>query len=365
MTRTRLRRPDRRLLGLGAALAAGALLLFGAPTNPKAAALTPLPVSVAWAKAQAAAVPATLADGTAYTPLYFLDAKTSIGSAPAKDGSALRLLYRDAKGSLRQLRRVPQKQNPSFGNVVVSGNTAAWLEGTGSGRTQVWAIDLKDGHPARLVTPDTGQVVLHDSEFDLSIAAGRLYWIATDNTQANGVQVRSVPLTGGAVQTRTETGSWQLSTWPYLVNGVAEPDGTTLLRNLVTGKDTPVKHASGLQTTNCSPAWCQVVTFAHDGANHIELRHLDGSGRIWIPGSAMQSAIADVTPLEKFAVLAQIDGNVELTRNRALFVFQIATHQIVELSLDAATVTYRNGVLWWSNGGAQTTIWHTLDLRTV
>jgi hypothetical protein len=363
--RTLLRRPDRRLLGLGAALAASALLLLGAPTNPKAAALKPIPVSVAWAKAQAAAVPATLADGMAYTPLLFLDAKTSIGTAPTRNGTALRLLWRGADASLRQLRRLPQKQHPSFGSLTAAGTVLAWTEGRGNGRVQLWTMDLKDARPARLMTTDPGQLVLHDSEFDLSIASGRLYWIAADPVRADAVQVRSVALTGGPVQGRSEVGSWRLAAWPWLVNGVAEPGGTTQLRNLVTGKDIAVNRAGGLQTTNCGPVWCQVVTYAHDGTNHIELRHPDGGARIWIPGAQMQSAIADATPLNRFAVLAQIDGNVELTRNRALFVFQIATHQIVELSLDAATVSYRAGVLWWSNGGQQTTVWHTLDLRTV
>ncbi len=133
----------------------------------------------------------------------------------------------------------------------------------------------------------------------------------------------------------------------------------------MTGSDVAVARAPGLQSTNCSPTWCRVVTLTKDGKSRMDLQRLDGSGRQRVAGDLAQPAISDVLPLERFEIVAQGGPNTDLTRNAQLLVFERATRQTVELSPDAATVVYTGGVLWWSNGTQQAVNWHSIDLRTV
>jgi hypothetical protein len=355
---------DRGTLGLGAALAASSLLLLVGPTHQKPPPPAPIPASVAWPHARTGSIPGTLPDGSAYTPALLFDAHSSVGTAPSRNGRYLRLLWRGPGGSLRQLRRLPAKQDPYFGPVTAAGNVLAWAESSRSGHLQLWTVDLGNGRPARPVTADTGYLQSDDSQYDLTISDGQLHWIASAPGHYDVRQVRSVALTGGRVESRTVPRTWELSAWPWLDNGAGAPTGTTVLRNLVTNQDVAVHHTAGLHTTNCSPTWCQVVTLAADGSTRIELMHPNGAAREPIPG-AVEPAIDDVAPLDHFEVLAQTGPDTGLTRNEQLLVFEIATHRTVELSLNAATVVYRGGVLWWSNGGQNVTVWHTVDLRTV
>ena len=105
-------------LGLIVALAAAAGLLFvthhggDEPDPPARAALTTV-----WPDAQRADLPGNLPDGPVYHPGLFLDARTAIGTAPAPDGTALRLVVRAADGALRELRRLPLDGNPAVRHV--------------------------------------------------------------------------------------------------------------------------------------------------------------------------------------------------------------------------------------------------------
>lgn len=356
---------DRRLLGLGTALAASGILLVMPSPAQKPATPAPVPAAVAWPKAQVGTIPALLPDGSTFTPKLFLDARTSIGTAPSPDRKWLRLLRRAPDGSLQQLRRLPSDKHPFFGNVTAAGKLVAWAENTGSGHPELWTVSLGDRRPARRVTTDTGNASLNDSQFSLTITKGRLNWVSADPKRVDVTQVRSVALTGGPVERRSENGTWEWSTWPWLVNGVTRPGGTTKLRNLESKQEIAVHRTPGLSTTSCSPTWCRVLTLTSDGTSHIDLMRPDGSGRKRIAGNLAQPAINDVAPLERFEVVAQGGPNSDLTRNAQLIVVEIATRQTVELSRDAANVFYAGGMLWWSNGTQEAVNWHTLDLRTV
>jgi hypothetical protein len=369
---------NRQVLSLGAALTASGLLILVPGSGPKPPPAPPASLAVAWPRAQSASIPAILPDGTEYTPAVFLDARTSVGTAPTRDGKALRLLWRGADASVRQLRRLPRTDLPSFRNVTISGNVLAWLEDTHNGRLQLWTLDLRAGSSRggsgsgsravgrpRAVTVDLGAIQFHGSQYDLTINGGRLYWVAADPQRYDVVQLRSVALTGGPVQLRVEPGTWALSSWPWLVNGATTSSGTTGMRNLLSGQSVAVHRSSRLQTTNCSPVWCHTVSLTSDGSTRVDLSHPDGGGRVRIAGDGVSPAITDVAPLSRFDVLAKTDPNVEISRNEELLVYEIATRRTVELSLNAVTVSYARGVLWWANGTENATQWHTLDLRTV
>ena len=355
---------DRETLGLGAALAASGLLLLVAPTHQKPPPPAPIPASVAWPHAHLGSIPGTLPDGSIYTPALLFDARSSVGTAPSRDGKYLRLLWRRAGGSLRQLRRLPLTQDPSITDVTAAGDVLAWAEHTRGGNLRLWTVDLRTYRPPGPVTAETGDLQSDDSQYDLSISDGRLHWIASDPGHHDVRQVRSVALSGGPVERRTVARDWQLSAWPWLDNGAGPPSGATVLRNLLTNQDVAIHQTDELHTTNCTPTWCDVVTLARDGSTRVELMHPDGTAGIRIPGAAWP-AINDAVPLDHFEVLARTGADTGLTNNEQLLVFEITTHRMVQLSFNASTVVYRQGVLWWSNGGQSVTIWHTLDLRTV
>jgi len=262
------------------------------------------------------------------------------------------------------LRSLPEADAPFFGDVAVDGDVLAWSEGTGGGALQLWTANLRDARPARLVTADAGDLLSRGSEHDLTIEGGRLHWAASDPRGADAVELRSVALTGGPVTARTVAGTWQLSAWPWLVDGATTTLGATALRDAVTGREVSVARAAGLATTSCSPTWCEDVTQERDGGTRVELRRPDGSDRVRVPADAVAPAIGDVAPLDRFEVLSQTGPTTDVTGTGPLLVFELDTRRTVQLSADAATVAYRHGVLWWLNGNGST-VWHSVDLRTV
>jgi len=350
-----------RFLGLGAALAASGVLLV-APATEQRPPAGPVTAAVAWPAAQRGVIPASLPDGTGYEPGIFLDARTSVGSAPTRDGKFLRLVLRHADGSIRQLRRLPLDANPSFPAFTVAGDVLVWAEAAKHGSLQLWSGNLRDGRPARRLTAEAGDARFYRSEYDLVIAAGRVHWVAAGS--ADGTEVRSVALTGGAVDIRTETGRWKLSAWPWLVDGVTAAAGATVLRNLATGRDVAVSRTRRA-ATDCGPTWCRVAALSDNGFTRIDLMHPDGSARQRIGGSSAATEIVDVAPLDRFEVLALIDSNTDLTGHTQLIVFELATRRTVQVSPDASGVSYRAGVLWWSTGNRDSFVRHTVDLRTV
>jgi hypothetical protein len=359
---------ERPLVALSVALVAGAVLLLAPSGTRTPPPRPPVTAAVAWPHAQGAAVSATSADGAPYQPLLFLDARTSVGTAPSRDGAFQMLVWRSAAGLVRPLRRLPSRDEPSFAELAADGRALAWVEDTHNGSDlSLWTVNLADGRAPRRVASIPGDALFDDSQYDLVIHDGRVSWAASDPDRTGAVDVRSVALTGGPIDSRREPGQWELSAWPWMVDGATDPRGTGMLRNVLTGAQVAVARPAQARNTRCSPTWCQMVDLAGDGSTDVELMHPDGSGRIRVAGRTTVPAIPEVAPLDRFEVLWTTDLNLDLTHNGQLLVYEIPTRRTVELSPDASTVTCRNGVLWWSNGnGSQAaTLWHTLDLRTI
>jgi hypothetical protein len=152
-----------------------------------------------------------------------------------------------------------------------------------------------------------------------------------------------VGLSGGPVKVRTESGTWVLTAWPWLVNGAGQQTETTKLRNLESREETTVP-ASGTQLTTCSPVWCRVVVLSDAGPVRIDLMRPDGSARQRVAGAA----IADVAPLDRFEVLIEPVPSAPLSGTQRLLVYEIPTGRTVDLGTTVNTADYRNGVLSWS-----------------
>jgi hypothetical protein len=351
------------VLSLGVALSASGALLAGFPAAGKPPPPDRVPVATAWPGAQRAVVPANLPDGTAYQPMSFLDAHTSVGTALSRNGRSLRLLLVGARQPVRQLRVVPLNAGRSIRAVAVAGTVLAWVEGTSQTGIEIWKADRQGGRPAQRVASADGSADSYHSQYDLVINDGRLYWASSGKDDLTNI--RSVALAGGPVTTRAVPGSWQLSAWPWLADGVTATSGTTRLRNLVTGQEVGVSGAGPRSATRCTPAWCQVVSLSRAGFNRIELMHPDGTSRQSVAGVTAATVIADAAPLDRFEVFSELGPDSDLTGNTQLLVYEIATRRTVQVSPDAGKVSYSNGVLWWATGNQQNFIWHALDLRTV
>jgi hypothetical protein len=363
------RRPARRrvagLAGLAVALAAAGTLLALSP-DPKQ---PPRTVPQVWPGAERADLPGGLPDGAMYSPVYFLDAKASLGTAPDPAGTTQRLVLRGADGSVRELRRLPVDGTPQFGGFVRAGDEVAWAESVsgadGTARTRMWVANVASGAAPRLLTEDTGDVVLFNSQYDMVIAGDRLYWVAVSPQGDTATEVRSVPLAGGAVSVREEPGAWALSAWPWLVSAGSGQTGPVQLRNMDTGQVTTVG-AAPTELATCGPAWCRVLVLAGDGPSRIDLMRPDGGDRRRVAGGAATASVIDVALLDRFEVLSQSSGDQSAPISaQQLLLYDLKEKRVVVVADGVGIVQSRGGLLWWSTGNSETTAWHTLDLRTL
>jgi hypothetical protein len=349
------RLPRRTAAALAAAvIAAGALLAGSRQQSP------PTPgarqtAGQAWPGAARADFPDLLV-----SPLLFLDARTVVGTLPTRDGAYQRLVIEAPGSAPRELRRLPAGSDPQFGSVTAADGRIVWAEIDERRRWQIWVADLTDG-PARRLVADAGDVVFSGDQYDLVVAQGRVHWAVSRDEQVT--QIRSVALTGGPVDVRTEDGQWNLSAWPWLADDATAGSGTTRLRDMATGRELRVS-VSGLELGTCSPIWCLVMVMGAGGELfHIDLMRPDGSGRRRIAGASAQAAVTDVAVLGRFEILSEPDANSDLTGTAGLLVYDIATGRTVTISAAATGAYTHDGMLWWSTGETDP-VWHTLDLRT-
>jgi hypothetical protein len=356
--------PVHGVLALVVALIAAWVLVARAPDRRRPARPLPPTAEAVWPHARRADVPGVLPDGALYQPAYFLDERMSVGTASDPDADAERLVWA-ADGAIRVLRRLPAATAPRYAGFARAGQRLVWAESVtgadGLARTELWQLELPGGAPRR-ITADTGRVRFLGSEFDIVIAAGRVYWTADAPGDRDATEVRSVPIGGGPVEVRNEPGTWTLSAWPWLAS--AGSSGRAQLRRLDTAHVVTVDTGGDL-LDKCGPTWCRVFALA-GGAVRSELIRPDGSDRRRVTDDTTTAPIVDVAVLDRFEVLC---GNTSALAaaigGRRLLVYDIKSSQLVRAAEATVSVFYRGGVLWWSTGTAGRTAWHTLDLRTV
>jgi hypothetical protein len=262
-----------------------------------------------------------------------------VGTASDPQQQALRLVIRGPDDRIRQLRSLPLDRTPWFGNVTVAGGVVAWVEGSATDPPSLWAADLDDGPPPRQLSADIGVLTRDGAPSDLVVANGRLSWATRPPDERDVTEIRSVPLTGGQPEMRTVAG------------------------NMLTGQDARVPRLDR-SVTRCGPAWCQLTSYS-GGAYHVDVIRPDGSDRASVATGTALPAVADVVPLDRFVVLSADDAYAGLTGTRHLLVFELTTRRTVDVSAGVRTVSYDNGVLWWSTGTQAQPVWHAIDLRTV
>jgi hypothetical protein len=369
------RRPA--LISLAVALLAAGAFLAGSPPHrvapTPAAAAPPLPtLAEAWPSAHPAQAPGVLPDGAAFTPLLYLDPNTSIGSAPTPDRAAVRLMLRGAAGQPRELHRVAADQNPQFAGFATAGgpadDTVVWAESTadtaGHAETRIWKVNWRTAGKPTSLTADTGDAIFFNSQYDLVIAGGRVYWAAAARKEQVTTEVRSVALTGGKVAVRDVPGAYSLSAWPWLVSAGSGQAGPVDLVNLDDGRKVHVP-AAQTELVTCSPAWCRVLVLSGSGGPaRLDLMRSDGSDRRRMAGGQASSSTADVALLDRFEVLSQ-SGAGSATSSQEVMLYDAARMKIVLVAKAVGMVFARGGIVSWSTGDNESLVWHALDLRTL
>ncbi|MEU4691553.1 hypothetical protein [Actinoplanes sp. NPDC023714] len=369
---------NRKTISLAVALAAAVALLAGGLPEQKSAPLPPTAARPALAQAWPDAARADLRD-LGLEPLLFLDVTTAVGTADTSDGQHTRLIIKYAEksgkggvsgggpsggnpdgGRERELRRLPADSR--FDNLTKAGNELLWTETGESGGTEIWALDLTADENPRRLTGDTGNILLYGGQHDLVTAGGRVHWAAADGDSTT--EIRSVALTGGAVTTETRKGQWALAAWPWLTSDVGGQAGEITLHNLESGEEKRIT-AGPAEWTMCTPAWCRVMVNNGEGLARIDLMRPDGSERRRIAGPGTQAAVNDIAVLDRFEILSETRPDSDLTGTAGLVVHDVRTQRTVTLSVAADLAASRDGMLWWSTGDREATVWHTLDLRTV
>lgn len=363
-----------RIIALSLAVAAAVVLVVISLKQPKKAAPAtappgPAPLAKAWPNAAVADAPGQLADGTAYSPWIYLDAQTSVGTAPAPDGTADRLLLRTGGGEPRELHRVPKDRNPQWAGFAVAGDDLVWAESTagadGKGETRLWRVNWRSAEPAVSLTADTGDIVFFNSQYDLVIAEGAVHWAAAARTETPVTELRSIPLSGGAVSVQQVPGAYAMSAWPWLVSVGSGQAGPVDMVNLKTKAQVKVP-AGATELVTCSPVWCRVLVISGTGGPaRIDLMRADGTDRRKVASGNASPAVMDVALVDRFEVLSVDSATGSPTSSQELLLYDAVGQAVVSVATGAGTILARGSMLWWSTGDNEALVWHALDLQTL
>lgn len=358
-----------------AVVAAAWLVVAPAPQSPAArpAAVTSapaalLPLGQRWPQAKVVDTPGVLADGAVLQPLLYVDADTAVGTAPTPNGDAVRLLVR-TRGGVRQLQRVSQDRHPQFLGLAVAAGMLFWaqleVQPSGPATTQIWRAPLDGPAGAARLTADTGAAVFFESQYDLEVHDGRVYWVAAAPGDDLVTEVRSVPVAGGPVQMTRVPGAFGFAAWPWLRTAPGAAGGGPLrLHNLDTGRDLVVP-ASPVETVVCGAVWCRSVVAGTAGATRYDLMRPDGSDRRRVGGGSLSAVLYDVALLDRFEPVSDATGASATTLGLRLLLYDLTDGRLILVADAAGQILGRDGMLWWSTGDENAPVWHSLDLRSL
>jgi hypothetical protein len=361
------------LAGLASSvLAVAVALAVPMPTMtvpPAAAANGAVPTRLrdAWPSASTVTLDAVLSGGMSFEPRLVVDATTVVGLATTADQSVTQLLVWTKDRPVRVLQTMRAPDARTVVAVVVSGGQVYWLESgpdsQGRGTTWVWRAGLFAG-AGQLLNSSVSLPAFSDSQYDLELADGWLYW-AGYLPQGRG-EIRSVSVDGGPVRVRSFERLYGLTAWPWATSSAGGVAGDVDLVNLVTGEHRTV-HASADQFLSCTPTWCRVTTPTNNNTDiTVVLEHPDGSHVVGFSNHDLAPVNTDVALLDRFELL-ESQGNAGLaTPTHRLWLHDLSRDRDVLVEDSATgTVSSRDGFLWWSTGDNEAIVWHLLDLRTL
>lgn len=299
-------------------------------------------------------------EGLPWRPVSFLEDEAALGT----DESG-RLLY--VEGGAEPAVTVVADPGAVPGVVAVAANEEhlAWLESTPdeTGRvvSELWIADRDEGgRPgrARLLSGDTGDVVLAGGVHDLQFAEGALHWLATARSAERVTEHRSLRVGGGEVAVTEHTGAWRAAEWPWLASAGSDSLGGAELRRADGGAPVPVE-AGADELALCSARWCRLVVTAADGAR-IDLVRPDGTGRVTVAEGFASAVAVDVGLLDRFEPLEESTG--EIGDSQRVTLFDLADRERYLVASAAGETGADARRLWWSTGADELREWHVLDL---
>ncbi|WP_432992429.1 hypothetical protein [Dactylosporangium sp. CA-233914] len=356
---------DRRLRVAAAAavVAAGALLLL--PSPPAVTAPGPGGGGEVL-NAPTIDLPATLPDGTTFTPAAVLDPHSVVVQIADADPATATLALLDPAdpASPRPLERIPIAGGGSFDAVRVDGAAVYWMSSVaddqGFARSTLHRADAS-GRVVTLTT-DTGHATFTGGMHDLEIADGRVWWTATRGTTVPTTDLRSIPVGGGAVTVRPLEGTYHLTGWPWATDdGIAGQPVVQL--DLVSGQRRTFAEPPG-QDVYCGALWCRSVVTTQQSAV-VTLRRADGTGqtgRINTDGEV--SLFLDIAVLDRFEFLAAPISTQAATMSERLTMYDLRAGRRIGLAV-ATSEGLSGSWVWWATGDNETMTWHLLDLSAV
>ncbi|NJC69582.1 hypothetical protein HC031_07585 [Planosporangium thailandense] len=359
-----------------AALAAVAVLLaLPTPrTAAPAAPAGPLTLTQAWPAARTVNLAATMPDGSRFFPSAVLDPGHLVGTVSTADGNHTDLVELAVADPThpRILQGYDTAAGTSIDAVTAAGGRIYWMTSTpddlGRPHTSLYRAEAAGGQP-RDLTDDTGRPDYYGTRYDLQVADGRVYWIATRNVDPPTSELRSIAVDGGPVSVRPLDSAYALTAWPWLTS--TPPLGQPLVQlNAVTGERRTIAPKPGEQLS-CSPTWCRGTT-SNATSTVITMRRLDGGGEVRVNTDGEGSATMDVAVLDRFELLAAplggptptSEGGQRATTSEKLTVYDLKTRRRVAVAVATAEGVH-SPWLWWSTGDNETLTWHLLDLTTL
>ncbi|KJK52094.1 hypothetical protein UK23_05045 [Lentzea aerocolonigenes] len=307
-----------------AALAAAVLVAAPGPVRAPGKLVAAPVVTDAWPGARISTLSGNLPDGSVFAPL------SPDLRAGESDG---RLVIDDDV-----VREGPAQYTLAAGSLV-------WLErGTGLFR-------MADS-VAELITADIGAPVVLESQYDVVVHDDHVSWAAVG--PEGTTEIRTVALTGGAVEKLVLPGKLALTEWPYATSAEIEQGGPSALVDLRTTARTVVP-GQNYELIDCTPSWCRVQVLRQGGSARFDLMRADGTDRRRIGGAGLRPAVQDVLLLDRFAVLADDSRGV-------LCLYDVDRGRLADLASSFGTVVARGNAVWWSTGDNTSLTWHSIDL---
>ncbi len=326
----------------------------------------PARLSNVWPSARTFTIDASLPGGVGFEPMVVVDATTTVGVATSADHSIARLVVRIRDAPLRVLQVVRSSDVMTVAAVVVEGDQVFWLESgpdaEGRGTTSVWRSGLRDGR-TRLLNTAVSDLAYFDSQYDLELVDGRLYWAAYVS-HGRG-EIWSISIDGGSLTVRSFGRLYGLTTWPWITSSAGDGNaGDVDMINLRTGEHRTVKGTAD-QYLNCTPAWCRVTTLVNQNTDiQVTLEHPDGTHVVGFAHHSLSPVNTDVALLDRFEVVESAAGSNPVDQTQLIWLHDLTNGRDVLLDQSATgQIGSRNGFLWWSTGDNEATVWHVLDLR--
>jgi hypothetical protein len=312
-------------------------------------------LSTVWPGTRPVPVP-RLADGSAVKPL--LATSTAIVGVVDSPDLTRTTLITIAGGRDTMLQTAV---GGLFQGIALVGDRLFWMltsPATGTAASVgLWSAPIAGGTPV-LVTADVGLPLLPGPGYTLQVHTGRLYWTslpaAADETggpPTGPTQIRSIPVSGGAVQVHSIPGVWAVSAWPWLVTA---PDIAPLpgRYNLDHNTADPIVLPAGYRQVACGPAWCLA-----SGDTGVELLRPDGTDPRPAGPAGTRPVTDTITVQDRYVPLLQ-----PVAATQRLVLDDLTARRLVLVAPAVTDATTDGQHLWWSTGDHETLTWSGLDL---